>query len=372
MKIVADDTIPFLKGIAEPEAEIVYLPARDFSPESIRDADALMVRSIDKCTPELLEGSRVKLITTATIGFDHIDTHYCASHGIVWKNAPGCNAPSVAQYLFSCLITVAFRRGEYLGDKTLGIIGVGHVGKEVERFADAFGMRVLRNDPPREEREGTAGFVSLKTLVSESDIITLHVPLSREGKCPTYHLADAEFFRHAKQGAWFINSCRGAVHDTQALLAAKEAGMLDVIIVDCWENEPNIDIRLLRMSDIVTPHIAGFSADGKATATRVCLNEIANFFGLHFRRISEVVPSSPLRPIIDLDEFPDHRVERAILQTFSPIEVDSRLRKDPTAFEFLRNHYAHPREPKAYQLLHARTDEVEKLCKIGFKFAEDN
>lgn len=369
MKIIADDTIPFLKGIVEPDIDIFYLPARRFSPEAIKDADALMVRSIDKCTPRLLEGSSVKLITTATIGFDHIDTHYCASHGITWKNAPGCNAPSVAQYLFSCLITVALRRGERLCDKTLGIIGVGHVGKEVERLADAFGMRVLRNDPPREAREGKENFVSLETLVSEADIITLHVPFTREGKYPTYHLADDNFFHCVKQGAWFVNSCRGSVHDTQALLAAKETGRLDVVIVDCWENEPDIDIRLLRVSDVATPHIAGFSADGKATATRLCLDEIGRFFGIRFQRISEVVPSPPLCPTIDLNEFGSHRVERALLHIFNPEMIDARLRQDPSSFEFLRNHYAYPREPKAYKVLHARTDEIETLRKIGFMFA---
>ena len=154
MKIVADNTIPFLKGIAEPFAEVVYLDARAFTPEVVRDADALIVRSVDKCTRELLAGSRVRLITTATIGFDHIDTRYCEEAGITWRNAPGCNAASVAQYVLVALIAIALRRGEPLAGKTIGVVGVGHVGSIVARYAEAWGMRVLLNDPPRAQVEG--------------------------------------------------------------------------------------------------------------------------------------------------------------------------------------------------------------------------
>ena len=370
MKIVADNTIPFLKGIAEPEAEVSYLPAKGFTPEAIRDADVLIVRSIDKCTPELLAGSSVKLITTATIGFDHIDTHYCESHSIAWKNAPGCNAPSVAQYVFSSLLTLALRRGEQLEGKTLGIVGVGHVGKEIEKLARIFGMKVLRNDPPRAEKEGPDGFVSLEQLAEEADILTLHVPFTREGKYPTYHLADATLFRNVRKGCWFINSCRGAVHDTSALLEAKYSGIFAEIILDCWENEPNIDTDLLREVSIATPHIAGFSADGKATATRMCLKAIERFFGIRFSRLPEVVPPAPLRPVIDLNEFADHRIERAFLRTFDPESVDQLLRQEPDSFEYLRNHYAHPREPKAYQVIHARPEERDILQAIGFKLSD--
>ena len=346
MKIVADNTIPFLKGIAEPEAEVSYLPAKGFTPEAIQEADALIVRSIDKCTPELLAGSPVKLITTATIGFDHIDTHYCDAHGIAWKNAPGCNAPSVAQYLFSSLLTIALRRGERLEGKTLGIVGVGHVGKEVEKLAE--------ND------------YDIERLAGEADIITLHVPFTKEGKYPTYHLADAGFFRKVRKGCWFVNSCRGAVHDTRALLEAKSSGIFSEIILDCWENEPDVDRELLNEVSIATPHIAGFSADGKAMATRMCLEEIERFFGIRFSRLPEVVPSAPLHPIIDLDEFADYRVERAFLRTFNPEPIDHQLRREPASFEYLRNHYAHPREPKAYQVVHARPEERDVLKAIGF------
>ena len=176
MKIIADNTIPYLRGIAEPFAEITYIAPEEFTREIIREADALIIRSIDKCTREVLEGSRVKLITTATIGFDHIDTRYCDEAGITWANAPGCNAGSVAQYVFTSLLTLSIRKGISLKGKTLGIVGVGHVGKAVEKLCKAYGMHILRNDPPREEKEGPEGFVSLQTIARESDIITFHVP----------------------------------------------------------------------------------------------------------------------------------------------------------------------------------------------------
>lgn len=367
MKIIADDTIPFLKGIAEPVADVVYIPAKGFTPEVVKDADALIVRSIDKCTSELLAGSRVRLITTATIGFDHIDIHYCESHGITWKNAPGCNAPSVAQYVLASLLRVALRRGESLQGKTLGIIGVGHVGKEVEKLALLFGMTILRNDPPRAEAEGPESFVSLEELLARADIITCHVPFTREGKYPTWHLADEKFFSQVRRGCWFINSCRGAVHDTKALLEAHQKGVVEEIILDCWENEPQINQELLKVVSVATPHIAGFSADGKATATRMCLEEIQRFFHVRFDRLKEVVPPAPANPLIDLDAFEDHRIENAFLQTFDPLAVDRKLRKDPSTFEWLRNHYDHPREPLAYQVKQSTPAEKSLLQQIGFQ-----
>ncbi len=238
MKIIADNTVPYLKGILEPIADVSYLDSKEFTPTNIKDADALIVRSIDKCTRELLEGSRVRLITTATIGYDHIDIHYCEKAGITWKNAPGCNAASVGQYVLSSLVAVALRKGERLAGKTIGIVGVGHVGSIVERLCEAMGMRVLRNDPPRAELEGEDGFVSLDTIAKEADIITLHVPLTKEGRFATRHLADPAFFDRLERKPWFINSCRGAVHDTQALLQAKRTGKVSELIIDCWENEP--------------------------------------------------------------------------------------------------------------------------------------
>ncbi|WP_297904540.1 4-phosphoerythronate dehydrogenase PdxB [uncultured Parabacteroides sp.] len=372
MKIIADNTVPYLKGILEPVADVSYLDSGDFTAANVREADALIVRSIDKCTRELLEGSRVRLITTATIGYDHIDTRYCDEAGIVWKNAPGCNAASVGQYVLSSLISVALRKGEDLRGKTIGIVGVGHVGSIVAAHCETMGMRVLRNDPPRAEKEGGKGFVSLDTIAREADIVTLHVPLTKEGRFATYHLADREFFDKLERKPWFVNSCRGAVHDTHALLQARRDGKISELIIDCWENEPDIHPDVLALASVATPHIAGFSADGKANGTRACLENIERFFGIKIEKMKEVMPPAPANPEIDLDAFVERRVEKAILHSFHPEDIDSRLRATPDRFEWFRAHYDHPREYPAYRVVHATPQERSLLEKLGFNLSAAN
>ena len=367
MKIVADNTIPYLKGIAEPVAEIMYFNSNEFTPARIQDADALIVRSINKCTRELLKGSKVKLITTATIGFDHIDTQYCEEAGIIWKNSPGCNAISVAQYVFAGLLTIAFQKKENLSEKTIGIVGVGYVGKEIEKLCKAYGMKVLRNDPPRAEVEGENNFVSLDTIAEQADIITFHTPLTKEGRYATYHLADQSFFNKLQRKPWFVNASRGAVHDTKALIDAYKKEKISELILDCWENEPHINLDLLALTTIATPHIAGFSADGKANGTRMCLENIAAQFHLQFEKIGEVIPPLPENPIIDLNDFSENRIEQTILRCFNPLIIDKKLRESPDQFEWFRNHYNHPREFSAYTVMHATEDEATILQQLGFK-----
>lgn len=369
MIIVADNTVPYLKGVAEPFAEVRYIASNEFTRENVRDADALIVRSIDKCTRQLLEDSRIKLITTATIGFDHIDIRYCDEAGIEWRNAPGCNAVSVAQYVLASLIVTARKTGEPLRGKTLGIVGVGHVGTQVERMAKAYGLRVLRNDPPRAQAENDGSFVDLQTIARESDIITLHTPLTKDGAFPTYHLAGKEFFEQLEKRPWFINASRGAVHDTAALLEAKKNGRVSELILDCWENEPAIDREVLSLATVATPHIAGFSADGKANGTRMCLEAIGRFFNQEIARIGRVTPPPPACPVIDLDRFESDRIEEAVLCSFNPLTVDKALRETPEEFEYFRNHYDHPREFGAYTLIHATPEEKELAGALGFHTA---
>lgn len=367
MKIVVDNTVPYLKGVAEPIADVKYLNSNEFTPSTIHDADALIVRSIDKCTRELLEGSRVRLITTATIGFDHIDIKYCDEAGITWKNAPGCNAVSVAQYVLSSLITIGLRRNEPLEGKTIGIVGVGHVGKELEKLCASYGMHVLRNDPPRAEEEGEAGFVSLDTIAEEADIISFHTPLTKEGRFATRHLANEAFFNQTRKKPWFVNASRGAAHDTPALVNALKSGKISEAVIDCWENEPAIDRELISLAAIATPHIAGFSADGKANGTRTCLENIERFFGLKIEKLKEVVPPVPADPVIDLDNVTEHRIEHAIFRSFDPLAVDKALRETPDKFEWFRSNYNHPREFTAYTIKNATAEERTLFDKLGFK-----
>jgi len=367
MKIIADNTIPFLKGVIEQIGEVSYLSSGQFTAGAVRDADVLIVRSVDKCSREILEGSRVKLITTATIGYDHIDTAYCEEAGISWKNAPGSNAESVAEYLLASLIRLSMFKKEPLEGKTIGIIGVGHVGTKVERLCKSFGMRILRNDPPRAEKEGPDGFVSLKVIAEEADIITLHTPLTKEGQYKTYHLVDKELVNAFARKPWLINTCRGGVTNTDALLNGMEVGKIGMMIIDCWENEPNISLSLLGQSAIATPHIAGFSADGKANATRMCLEEISHFFQVEIKDINKVIPPEPSNPVIDLNQYKSKRVEQAILSSFDPLAIDQALRKEPNKFEWFRANYNHPREFSAYRITNATEGKAALLQTLGFQ-----
>lgn len=211
--ILADKAIPFLEGVFEPYANVRYIPGGEIDAESVRDADALMIRTRTKCNEQLLEGSKVKFIATATIGTDHIDFPYCDSHGIVVRNAPGCNAGGVMEYVFSALYGLASRRAISLEGDTIGIIGVGHVGSLIERMGLALGFKVLKCDPPRAKAEGPFGFCDLDYLLQNSQIVTMHTPLDET----TRGMADSHFFSLMQPGAFFINSSRGEVVDEEAL-----------------------------------------------------------------------------------------------------------------------------------------------------------
>lgn len=336
MKVIVDNKIPYIKGNIEKIAdEVVYLPGNAFTKEEVKDADALIVRTRTLCNAELLEGSSVKFIATATIGFDHIDVDYCREAGIVWTNCPGCNAGSVEQYVHASLLLLKHHKGLDLKKAVLGIVGVGHVGKRVQRMAEALGMRVLLNDPPRED-SGEPGFVSLQTIAEECDVITFHTPLNREGKYRTFHLADAAFFSGLKRTPSIINSSRGEVVDASALLDALEEGKVKDAVIDTWEGEPDISLELLRKVFIGTPHIAGYSADGKANATRMSLEALCRYFG-KTAEFSIAPPALPLKTYSD-------DAEKAYLEVYNPMDDSVRLKESPEKFEWFRGNYPLRRE----------------------------
>lgn len=342
MKIIIDNKIPYIKEAVRTIAdEIVYAPGKDFTPELVRDADALIIRTRTHCNRELLEGSRVKFIATATIGFDHIDTDYCQQAGIEWRNAPGCNSASVAQYVQSSLLIWKSLRNRELSGLTIGIVGVGNVGSKITKVAQDFGMRVLLNDLPREEKEGSGSFTSLNKIAEECDIITFHVPLYKEGNYKTFHLANREFFQSLKRKPIIINTSRGEVIDTNALLEALNNQTISDAIIDVWEHEPDINRELLEKVMIGTPHIAGYSADGKANATRMSLDAICCFFQIKGKY--EINAPAPASPIIYAKNH-----EEALLQIYNPTEDSDRLKTQPELFETLRGDYPLRREEEAY------------------------
>jgi len=371
MKVIIDNKIPYIKGALEPFAEVVYLPGNLVTAEAVRDADALVTRTRTPCDRELLEGSTVSFIATATIGFDHIDTAYCDSAGIRWANAPGCNAESVNQYVSSALCSYARRKGFDLAGKTIGIVGVGHVGSRVARTCSILGMEVLLNDPPRERAEGSSKFVPLETIREQADIITFHVPLNTHGIDRTHHMVSAEFLRGLMKNPLVINTCRGEVFETMAVLNARRSGALEGIIIDCWENEPEPDAGLLNMADYGTPHIAGYSRDGKATGTKMSVRAVSRFFGLGIDdwQPSDVEP--PSNPVIELDgnnRSGELVLADAILSTYEIERDDRALRKNPGSFEQLRGDYPVRREFDSFSVraVNVEAAVIQKLLELGF------
>ncbi len=282
IKIIADNKIPFFKGVLDDAAEIQYLNPNEITNQNIKETDALIIRTRTICNADLLNDTNVKFIATATIGYDHIDTEYCKEKNIKWMNAPGCNSSSVMQYVSSALLTIADKKNIDLSNSTVGIIGVGNVGSKVAKAASIFGMNVLLNDPPRKRNEGGNKFVDLDYLISKSDFITFHVPLNKSGIDKTYHLVDDTFINKLKENTILFNTSRGSVVKTESLKNALTNRKINSAVLDVWENEPEINLELLSLVDIATPHIAGYSADGKANGTSVCVNGIAEFFNLDF------------------------------------------------------------------------------------------
>ena len=345
MKVIVDNKIPFIKEAIEKIAdEVIYVPGKDFTASLVKDADALIIRTRTHCNRELLEGSRVRFIATATIGFDHIDTEYCHQAGIVWKNAPGCNSASVAQYLQSTLLLTELLKGKKLSEMAIGIVGVGNVGSKVAEVARELGMRVLLNDLPREDEEGSAGFSSLQFLAEECDVLTFHVPLYKEGKYKTFHLADQSFFRSLKRSPIIINTSRGEVIETNALLKALKNGLISDAVIDVWENEPDLNLTLLNKVFIGTPHIAGYSADGKANATRMSLDSLCQHFDI--QADYRIVPPEPENPMITATTETE-----AYLQMYDPRRDSEALKQHPELFEKLRGDYQLRREKTAFRVV---------------------
>lgn len=322
MHLIIDSAIPYIRGKAERLGTCTYMPGSAIGPDAVRHADALIIRTRTRADSALLDGSRVQFVATATIGHDHIDAQWLESHGIAWANCPGCNAGSVAQYVVTALRALGIS-----GSPTVGIVGVGHVGSAVVRalrqhYPDS---RIIACDPWL--AQAPVPLVDMATLLAESDVVTLHTPLVRDGEHPTYHIADDAFFGQMVRQPVFINAARGECMATDAVLRAIARGQVSHTVIDTWESEPHISLELLHAADITTPHIAGYSADGKANGTRMALEAVARHFGRDDVSFGDVVP--PAAP-------PGYQ--------YDPRRDSEALRSDPAAFEALRAGYPLRRE----------------------------
>ena len=378
LRLVIDDKIPFIREAAARLGECIFLPGAAITADDVREADVLITRTRTQVNRALLEGSKVQLVVTATIGHDHIDKAYLAEKGIAWHNCPGCNAHSVAQYVRNSLWIAAaegcFGANRPTSDKnlgnlphstthnvayskafdptnasfcatlrglTVGIVGVGHVGTAVAEILAAEGCRVLRCDPPKGEPH------TLADLAREADVISLHTPLTFEGEHATFHLADRSFFESLQRCRVFVNAARGECADTAAVEWALSEGKIRAAVIDTWENEPHISASLLRAALIATPHVAGYSADGKANGTRMSLEAVARHFGLdaHFDIPAPALPAGFVYGALPTTL--THRLpERALaqLRLYNPLTDTERLRAAPEDFELQRGNYPLRRE----------------------------
>lgn len=319
LKIVVDNKIPYLADALLPVAQVISLPALDITADVVHDADALLVRTRTRCHAALLDSSRVRFVGSATIGTDHIDLAWCCDHGIMVCNAPGCNAPAVAQWVFAAIGQWMQQRG--IADAqglTLGVIGMGHVGSIVARWGRMLGFDVLLNDPPK----GVG--VTLDELLDRSDIVTVHTPLTRDGAWPTWHLIDAPRLRQMSRCRLLLNAARGGIVDEAAL-----TDWQGDLAIDCWEGEPLPHSTLLRRALVATPHIAGYSIEGKQRGSAMMLEALNRHYGWHL----------PVPHIAAPAQGTDHVTLLDIMRSFDPQSLTAALKAAPHQFESLRNTY---------------------------------
>lgn len=370
MKIICATNMPFAMEAFSTLGETRILEGRDIKAADVHETEILALRSTTKVNRALLEGSKVGFVGTATIGTDHLDIPYFDQAGIKWCFAPGCNANSVSEYITAALLYLACKHGFTLEGKTIGVIGVGNVGRRVVQKARALGMRVLMNDPPRERAEVTSHesrvtspdgidadrtFVSLDQVLAEADIITVHVPLTKEGPDKTVHLANAAFFGRAKKGLIFLNAARGPVVDSPALLNALAEGRVSHVVLDTWEGEPDYRLDVLAKVDIATPHIAGHSFEGKVMGTVMVYREVCKFLGVPASWSHEPLMPVPLVPEVTVEVAgrTHQAVLREVVRQVYDLEGDDRRFRDSALtdhagriknFDRLRSHYPERRE----------------------------
>ena len=385
LRIVADENIPYIAEAFASLGTVTCLPGRAIVPESVRDADVLLVRSVAQVNEKLLAGSAVKFVATATIGREHVDEAYLSDRGIGFASAPGSNSNSVAEYVTAALLAWAERRRIKLASQTLGVVGVGQVGSKVVAKAAALGMTVLCNDPPLKRCGRHDDFIELDEMLGQVDAITFHVPLSAVGEDPTMHMIDATLLERLKDGTLVINSSRGGVHDTAAVLAAQDGRraedreVLDLVL-DVWEGEPNIALPLLEETLLATPHIAGYSFDGKLAGTMMIYRAACAYFNQPAPWSLPADLPGPAHPVIDIDtdRLNDQDIARLAVRHAYDIEWDDaalRLIDDhpPESqglyFDRLRKQYAVRREFPAgsVRLSGDRPEAAKMLTGLGFK-----
>ncbi len=353
MLIVADENIPLIEEFFASFGEIRRLPGRQITRADVHDADVLLVRSVTRVDRELLEGSAVKFVGTCTIGTDHLALDDFEHAGIQWASAPGCNARGVVDYVLGSLLTLADIEGADLAQRTYGVIGAGEVGGRLVRVLRDLGWKVQVCDPLRQAAEG-ADYVSLEQIIEQCDVISLHTPLSKSGDFATWHLLDEARLNRLKPGTWLINASRGPVVDNAALRNVLNAREDLQAVLDVWEGEPQVDVELADLCVLATPHIAGYSLDGKQRGTAQIYQALCAFLGQTPQvQLADLLPA-PWLAKVELSANSDQAWALAMVcrGVYDPRRDDADFRRTLTgpvdqqkqAFDGLRKHYPVRRE----------------------------
>lgn len=370
MKIVADENMPYAKTLFGRLGDVRLVAGRQLDSGTLADADALMVRSVTKVNQALLAGSHVSFVGTATAGTDHVDDQWLKQQGIGFSGAPGCNAIAVVEYVFSALLMLAERDRFELRDKTVGIVGVGNVGSRLNARLKALGVNTLLCDPPRARIDSNETFWPLERLVKEADVLTFHTPLYRDGQDKTYHMVDAELLAALPEGRILINASRGPVVDNIALLQALVQGKRLSTILDVWEPEPELLLPLLARVDIGTPHIAGYSLEGKARGTTQIYHALSQHLGRpESVELSSLLPEAEFSRILFKGELDESRLKRLIHLVYDVRRDDAPLRAvggQPGEFDRLRKDYVERREWSSLTVECDNADSQILLQQLGF------
>ncbi|MFB6325866.1 4-phosphoerythronate dehydrogenase PdxB [Pantoea deleyi] len=370
MKILVDENMPYARELFSRTGEVVAVPGRPLPVAELADAQGLMVRSVTQVNEALLTGTPVKFVGTATAGTDHVDEAGLQRAGVAFSAAPGCNAIAVVEYVFSALLLLAERDGFQLRDRTVGIVGVGNVGGRLQKRLEAWGIRTLLCDPPRADRGDEGEFLSLDTVAAQADILTFHTPLFKEGPYRSWHLADAALLMGLKPNTILINACRGAVVDNAALLEVLNMRHDLSVVLDVWEPEPDLSLALLDKVDIATPHIAGYTLEGKARGTTQVFEAWCDFIGQ-----PQQVPLSTLLPVPEFSEITlNGPLDQPTLKRLAHLVYDVRrddapLRKvaaKPGEFDRLRKQYQERREWSSLQVNCDDAATAGMLNQLGF------
>ncbi|NIE70722.1 4-phosphoerythronate dehydrogenase PdxB [Pantoea sp. ICBG 1758] len=371
MKILVDENMPYARELFSRTGEVVAVPGRPLPEAELRDASALMVRSVTPVNAALLADTPVKFVGTATAGTDHVDQASLQAAGIGFSAAPGCNAIAVVEYVFSALLLLAERDGFALRDRTVGIVGVGNVGSRLQARLEAWGVKTLLCDPPRADRGDTGPFHTLETLVAQADILTFHTPLNKEGRYKSWHLADAALLMALRPDTILINACRGPVVDNAALLEVlKMRGDLRVVL-DVWEPEPDLSLDLLARVDIATAHIAGYTLEGKARGTTQVFEAWSAFIGQPQQvALESLLPPPEFSSITLHGELDQATLKRLAHLVYDVRRDDAPLRKaagQPGEFDRLRRQYEERREWSSLQVICDNAASASMLKQLGFR-----